>query len=287
LACIEAGSYTVTITDANNVTATETFVIEPAVNCTADETIVIPCGDELATVTVTPTFGVGPYTYGWANDDGTALPLPDPCTDRDWANFEDLNGTGSGNVENVNTPIVENAINSAPFVIQGAVMTVQEPVFAAGATIDEELINDSQLNGTFALRTGVNHPGIDGEAIGGANMSRTITFDKPVCDLNMFFNDIDNNDVAVIIPRLNGTNVTVTPADYVLTGTNVTVVGGNRFESISDIGLNNTADGGVDFTFTSCIDEIEIIFFDDVAGPGVGDSEGGSYSISFPPVVMM
>jgi len=285
LACIEAGTYIVTVTDANNATATETFIVQPAVNCTADETVVIPCGDSLATVTVTPTFGTAPYTFGWENEDGTPLPLPEPCTPRDWANFEDLAGTGSGNVENVNTPIVENAINSAPFVIQGAVMTISEPSFFGGATIDEEIINDTQENGTFGLRTGVNHPELVG-GIGAANMTRTITFDKPVCDLTMFFNDIDNNDIAIINPKLNGVTYTMTAGvDFTLpagAGTNVIYQGGNLFDSAADIGLNNTDVGGIDFTFSQCIDEIELIFYDDVAGPGELGSEGGSYTISFP-----
>ncbi len=286
LACISAGTYTVVVTDAVGVTATETFVLVPPV-C-AVNTVNIPCGADNGTVTVTPSFGTGPYTYGWEDEDGNALPLPDPCTPRDYANLAPLAGTGNDPVPNPapNTDTdntVETTINSQPFVIQGARMTIESLDLNGGASVDEEIINDSQLNGTFAIRTGVDHNQITG-GVGAANMIRTITFDKPVCDLRMFFNDIDNNDVAIINPKLNGAIIPLTPADYVLTGTNVVAVGGNQFESINDTGLNNTVDGGIDFTFTSnsCIDEIEIIFYDDVAGPGVTGSEGGSYSISFP-----
>ncbi len=283
LACIEAGVYTVVVTDANGDTATETYIVDAAVGCNPPTQVIIPCGEEEGTITITPTFGTGPYTFGWEDAAGNSLPLPDPCTDRDWANFAPLAGTGANPVPgSVDNSIVENAINGTPYVIQGAIMTVNNVVFNGGASIDEEIINDSQLNGTFALRTGVDHDQITG-GIGGANMIRTIVFNQPVCDLNMFFNDIDNNDVAIINPKLNGVTIPLTAADFTLTGTNVNFVGGNQFESINDIGLNNTTDGGIDFTFSSCIDEIEIIFYDDVAGPGVVGSEGGSYSINFPP----
>ncbi len=283
LACVEAGTYTVVVTDAVGASAAATYVVDPAVGCNPPTQVTIPCGADEGTITVSPSFGVAPYTFGWEDAAGNPLPLPDPCTDRDWASFEPLNGTGANPVPGgVDNSIVENAINTQPFVIQGAVMTVNNVVFNGGASIDEEIINDTQLNGTFALRTGVDHDQISG-GIGGANMIRTITFSKPVCDLNMFFNDIDNNDVAIINPKLNGATIPLTAADFTLTGTNVAFVGGNQFESINDIGLNNTTDGGIDFTFTSCIDEIEIIFYDDVAGPGVVGSEGGSYSINFPP----
>ncbi len=283
LACIEAGVYTVVVTDANGATANETFVVDPAVGCNPPTQITIPCGDTEGTINVSPSFGVAPYTFGWEDASGNPLPLPDPCTDRDWASFEPLNGVGANPVPGgVDNSIVENAINGAPYVIQGAVMTVNNVVFNGGASIDEEIINDTQLNGTFALRTGVDHDQIAG-GIGGANMIRTITFSKPVCDLNMFFNDIDNNDVAIVNAKLNGVTIPLTAADFTLTGTNVAFVGGNQFESITDTGLNNTADGGIDFNFTSCVDEIELIFYDDVAGPGVVGSEGGSYSINFPP----
>jgi len=282
LACIESGTYTVVVTDDNGATATETYVIEPAIGCNPPTQVTIPCGADEGTINVSPAFGVAPYTFGWEDASGNPLPLPDPCTDRNWASFEPLDGVGANPVVGGDNSTVENAINSAPYVIQGAVMTVNNVVFNGGASIDEEIINDTQLNGTFALRTGVDHNQIVG-GIGGANMIRTITFSKPVCDLNMFFNDIDNNDVAIINAKLNGVTIPLTPADFTFTGTNVAYVGGNQFESITDTGINNSADGGIDFNFTSCVDEIEIIFYDDVAGPGVAGSEGGSYSINFPP----
>ncbi len=115
-------------------------------------------------------------------------------------------------------------------------------------------------------------------------MLRNITFDRPVCGLEMLLNDIDNNDVAIVNVKSNGVTIPLTAADVLSTGANITTVGTNQFESTVDAGLNNTDVGGVYFQFQNCIDEVEIIFYDDLAGPGVAGTEGGSYSISFPPI---
>ncbi len=273
LTCLDAGTYTVLVTDVNGLTGTASYTVLPAINC-GD-----PCD---ATTGDLDASGLGGPFYYWEDSNGNPLPLPDPCTDTNWANFQTIDGVGANPVVGADNTIVEDAINGSSFTIRGATMTVNQATFSGGATIDEEIINDSQLNGTFALRTGVDHDQIAGGA-GAANMSRVFTFDRPVCDLSMFLNDIDNNDVAIVTASNGGVNVPLSAADYTLTGTNVTVVGTNQFESINDLGLNNTADGGVLFEFTNCVDRIEIVYYDDVAGPGVIGSEGGSYSVNFPP----
>ncbi len=275
LTCLPADTYTVVVTDANGSTATASYTVDPATNCD-------PC---TATTGDLDASGVGGPFYYWEDSNGDPLPIPTPCTEVNWANFQTLNGTGANPVAGgVDNSIVEDAINNSFFIVRGATMTINDVVFAGGASIDEEIIDDSQLNGTFALRTGVDHNELTGgTGAGEANMTRTFTFDRDVCDLSMFLNDIDNNDVAVVNVYNDGNPVALSPADFTLTGSNVTVVGTNQFESINDTGLNNTNDGGVLFEFTNCIDEIEIIYYDDVAGPGVVGSEGGSYSVNFPP----
>jgi|GEM_PF-2931480 len=272
LTCLPADTYTVVVTDATGSTATASYTVDPFVG------VCDPClvGDLDASALGSP------YFY-WEDYNGNPLPLPDPCTDTNWANLQLLDGVGANPVPGgVDNTIVEDAINSKFYTIRGATLTVNQCVFSGGATIDEEIINDTQLNGTFALRTGVDHDQLTG-GVNGANMSRTFTFDRPVCDLSMFLNDIDGDDVAIVNLFNNGAIVPLTPADYTFTGTNVAVVGSNMFDAQSGFGLNNSADGGVAFEFTNCIDEIQIIYYDDVAGPGVVGSEGGSYSVNFPP----
>lgn len=68
-----AGTYTVTITDANGCTATRTFNITqpPAITTTGTQTNVLCNGALTGSAAVTPSGGSAPYTYTWAPSGGT------------------------------------------------------------------------------------------------------------------------------------------------------------------------------------------------------------------------
>uniref|UniRef100_UPI002930B7C6 MBG domain-containing protein n=1 Tax=Pedobacter nototheniae TaxID=2488994 RepID=UPI002930B7C6 len=70
---LAAGIYTVTITDANSCTATRSFTItQPtAITATTSQTNVSCNGGANGTASVTPSGGVGAYTYSWAPTGGT------------------------------------------------------------------------------------------------------------------------------------------------------------------------------------------------------------------------
>src|SRR5690606_24561638 len=73
---LAGGTYTVTVTDALNRTATETITItEPTAIVSNSVVANISCnGANDGIITIAPTGGVGPYTYLWnTNDTGTAL----------------------------------------------------------------------------------------------------------------------------------------------------------------------------------------------------------------------
>src|SRR5690606_25049188 len=73
---LAGGTYTVTVTDALNRTATETITItEPTAIVSNSTTTNITCnGANDGIITIAPTGGVAPYTYLWnTNDTGTAL----------------------------------------------------------------------------------------------------------------------------------------------------------------------------------------------------------------------
>lgn len=68
------GTYTVTVTDANNCQATQSFTItEPSIlEAGITKTDVLCNGGSTGTATVTPTGGSGNYTYMWSPSGGTA-----------------------------------------------------------------------------------------------------------------------------------------------------------------------------------------------------------------------
>ncbi|WP_182651935.1 MBG domain-containing protein, partial [Flavobacterium sp. SOK18b] len=72
---LTAGTYTVTVTDANACTASRTFVItQPTIisTATAAQTNVSCNGGSNGSASVTPSGGAGGYTYSWAPSGGTA-----------------------------------------------------------------------------------------------------------------------------------------------------------------------------------------------------------------------
>ena len=71
---LAAGTYTVTITDANSCIATKSFTItQPtAITATTSQTNVSCNGGSNGIASVTPSGGTAPYTYSWAPSGGTA-----------------------------------------------------------------------------------------------------------------------------------------------------------------------------------------------------------------------
>ncbi len=177
------------------------------------------------------------------------------------------------------------AINNgeAPYMVGDAILTLDAPLYVGGAVRDEYEISNSQLNSTYAVRTGV-----DQTAPGpGQHVNTTYRLSQPVEDLCFFFNDLDRNDEVIVNGKLMGSTINLSEVDFSLTNTTPDPAcpvwqGNNTWRSQCAppvANLNNSDRGGIQICFPEPVDEIEIVFYDFAAGTGV-ISEGGSFSVS-------
>ena len=226
-------------------------------------------------IDITVTGGTPPYSYDWTQN---GIPLGcDAAVD-----FSALDDTACPVENGAGCPIIPpcstttDAINAGGYTVQGATLTVSPPDPQGGACVDENIINDSHLPGTVALRTGVEMNGNVGPT---ANVTRTWNFSQPVCNLEIFINDLDDNDEIIINASLMGVPITLTAADFVQTNTTPdpacpTFIGGNTWQSQNCPAISSGDRGGFIVIFPSCVDEIDFVYYADA-------SEGGSYSVGF------
>ena len=101
-----AGTYTVTVTDANGCTATRTFNITqpPALTTTGGQTNVLCNGQCTGSATVTPSGGTAPYTYSWAPSGGTAATTTGRCAGTYTVTVTDANGCTATRTFNITQP---------------------------------------------------------------------------------------------------------------------------------------------------------------------------------------
>ena len=106
-AALDAGSHTVTVTDANNLVVVRTVIItEPAV--LALTTVTTPdTGGGVGTATANPTGGTAPYTYEWRDN----LNIPIGQTTRT------ATGLSAGTYMVVLTDVNACSINSLPVIV--------------------------------------------------------------------------------------------------------------------------------------------------------------------------
>jgi gliding motility-associated-like protein len=107
---LNAGLYTVTITDANSCTATQTFnITEPAALTSVISFTAATCGSPNGSASVNVSGGTGAYTYAWSPSGGSSATASALSSGNYTVTFTDANGctgTHSVNVSSVLGPTV-------------------------------------------------------------------------------------------------------------------------------------------------------------------------------------
>ncbi len=107
---LAAGTYTVTVTDANGCTRTATIVVTQPTALTASTTTVpATCGQPNGSATVTVSGGTPGYTYSWAPSGGNAATATGLTAGLYVVTITDANGctvTASANITNAGSPTV-------------------------------------------------------------------------------------------------------------------------------------------------------------------------------------
>jgi hypothetical protein len=103
---LSAGTYIVTVTDANSCTATRNFTItQPTVIITTGSKTDVSCsGGSNGSATVTPSGGTGPYTYSWFPSGGTAATATGLTLGLYVITVTDANGCIASNFFTINEP---------------------------------------------------------------------------------------------------------------------------------------------------------------------------------------
>ncbi|TND10353.1 MAG: hypothetical protein FD123_601 [Bacteroidetes bacterium] len=101
-----AGTYTVTVSDANNCTATQSFTITEASLIVAND-VSSPANCTMCdgSITINPSGGIGPYTYSWAPGGQTTATISNLCPGIYTVTITDNSGCS------VNTPVAVSNLN--------------------------------------------------------------------------------------------------------------------------------------------------------------------------------
>ncbi|UUF13557.1 MULTISPECIES: T9SS type A sorting domain-containing protein [Flavobacterium] len=179
---LNAGTYTVTVTDANACQTTQSIIItEPAIlSATASQTDVSCNGGTNGTATVTPTGGTAPYTYSWSPSGGTAATASGLAVGTYTATITDANGCTTTQSVTITEPTILAATSSKIDVSCNAGTNGTATVTAAGGTAPYTY-SWSPTGGTAATASGLS-AGTYTATITDANgcsTTQTVTISEP------------------------------------------------------------------------------------------------------------
>lgn len=230
---VAAGSYTVTVTDANGCTGTNTFAVNAGSSMSATVGITQPvCNTDLGSASVNITGGAGGYTYAWSNNTtgATATNLQAGTVT---VTITDANGCATTSSATVQTPPAAIAI--APSVVNAA---CNGDVNGSIAVI----LNNATMPATYAWSN--NNSGAVVNNLAAGTYSVTVT-DANNCTQNGTFTvsepAVISANATVSANACNGNSgaISVTPSGgtppYVITPNSlVNLPGGNYTVSVTD-----------------------------------------------------
>ncbi|RZJ87629.1 MAG: hypothetical protein EOO60_11995, partial [Hymenobacter sp.] len=155
---LSAGSYTVSITDANGCSATRTFTLtQPApFNITGSQTNVSTYGGSDGSATVSASGGAPGYTYSWSPSGGTAATASGLSAGNYTVTITDANGCTVSRNYTITQPA---AVTAAPVILapaNGSLSNNRTPVYSgaavAGSTVTVYV--DGTLVGTATVSGG-------------------------------------------------------------------------------------------------------------------------------------
>ncbi|WP_306565492.1 T9SS type A sorting domain-containing protein [Flavobacterium lindanitolerans] len=179
---LAAGTYTVTITDANNCQITRNFTItEPAILSATTSQINVSCnGGTNGSATVTVTGGTGAYSYAWAPSGGTAATASGLAAGIYTVTAIDANNCQITNTVTITEPAVLSATTAQTNVLCNGGATGSATVTIAGGT-GPYTYSWAPSGGTAATASGL-ATGIYTVTVTDANncqLTRTFTITEP------------------------------------------------------------------------------------------------------------
>ncbi len=217
---------------------------------------------------------------GILNDDEGAIIDIFDISSLDGLSGVDMNG-------NPDPSIITNALNNNNINLAGAILMV-DSIFTGGAGMfDEFEINDSQEDGSFGIRLGVQGP-----VNGAANFVQSnYSFSQPVCNLNARVVDLDRDDAIYVFGYSNGD---VVPFVISNQGPCLTYDGANTLNNVptsgpfngfacslnAGPGTGNVDNHAFDIVFDGCIDSLVFGIYDTRTS---GVNGGGSFTFIISP----
>jgi len=193
---LSAGTYTVTVTDANACTATQNFTISQPTALTASigsQTNVSCNGGANGTATVSVTGGTGIYTYSWAPSGGTAATATGLAAGTYTVTVTDANVCQATQSFTISQPVILSATQSQTDVLCNGSSTGTATVVASGGT-GVYTYSWAPSGGTAATATGL--------AVG--NYTVTIT-DANACSINKNFTILQPPTLTATTSQINAT----------------------------------------------------------------------------------